>query len=371
MADENEQQRILKAQQDAKRAETQSFIKKTFADPEFRKLSGVDKIRVMEQYDPEFAAIPEVGDKARVVQSYMYQIPTGMPSTGSAWKDFAQGITAAALQPVYYGGDIIRAGVENAAGKMGISPEAVRKAGWGRRTDEEKLIEQYMVTPPPTKAGKAGEIVEPILELMLMPEVEATKVPKLLKGGQQLLRAGKPVLRETLTSVAKRSATEAVKMGAQSALHGDDPVTGAAIGGAIPIVGHTLNSLVKPEIQRSAEWLYNRALNPTKAVTKAETQEVVPELLTKRYWKTTWPRLHEDVKAKTFAAGKKVEEVENKIVKDYDQTYVATGRSRWALRGEMAADRTVACGMKGSSGSRRCGCAEICASIPRLGSPNT
>ena len=140
MADEalrekQEQEKLAKARDQAKRDEMAGWIRRTFSDPEFRALDSKDKISIMEQADPEFQSIPDMADKARVVQSYLYQVPKGMPSTGSAWRDFAESFVGAAMQPVYYGGELVRRGEQKLFGKTGEKLEEMAERGTVYRAD--------------------------------------------------------------------------------------------------------------------------------------------------------------------------------------------------------------------------------------------
>src|SRR5262249_30654003 len=78
----------------------------------------------------------------------------------------------------------------------------------------------------------------------------------------------------------------------------------------------------------SARWLYNRALNPTKQVTKAEAQEVVPELLQRKFWASTFPRLQTKVEENLKNAEANLTQAEDQAVRDLENTYIPTGRYR-------------------------------------------
>jgi len=339
MADEalrekQEQEKLAKARDQAKRDEMAGWIRRTFSDPEFRALDSKDKISIMEQADPEFQSIPDMADKARVVQSYLYQVPKGMPSTGSAWRDFAESFVGAAMQPVYYGGELVRRGEQKLFGKTG---EKLEEMGVPKGMVEfmgleghplERPETQYFLRPTESFAGKAGAIAEPIVELALAPELKATKVPKLLKSGQALMRAGKPVLRETLPSFLARSATEGVKLGVQAGLHGDKPVPGAILGASMPMAGWMVNKIVAPSLAGSARWLYNRALNPTTKITKGETAEVVPELLERHFWRATFPRLKDAAEENLANAEQGVGQAEAAAIRRSQRTYTTTGYYR-------------------------------------------
>jgi hypothetical protein len=163
-------------------------------------------------------------------------------------------------------------------------------------------------------------MAEPVLETFAMPEMKATESPRLLKTGETALR-------ETLPSLGKRVAFEGAKMGAQSALHGDDPTIGAVLGATGPALGALLQRAA-PSVKGSAAWLYEKALNPTTKVTKTEAKNVVPELLEKKFWATTFPRLQGQAEAELAQAETQLESAFDKSLEESKNTFTATGRYR-------------------------------------------
>jgi len=57
-------------------------LKKIYADPDFRQLAGVEKIKVLDAVDPDFAGLP-IAEKTTAMQQLLYQVPA--EERGSFW----------------------------------------------------------------------------------------------------------------------------------------------------------------------------------------------------------------------------------------------------------------------------------------------
>jgi hypothetical protein len=195
--------------------------------------------------------------------------------------DLAAGLGAEAMKPIVYGGDLIR-----------------RATGQKRIINEPDV--QGLMTPPPTAAGRAGSMIEPLLELFLAPELKApqaaTATRAAVKGFPLWLRA----------------TTEAMKMGVQAKLHGEDPNSAMILGAASPVVGAGLRAIGRG-MSDSAKALYERSLNPTRIITKAETDKVVPELMDKKYWASTFPRYVKQTEEQLTKAAANLKAAWNKV----------------------------------------------------------
>lgn len=181
------------------------------------------------------------------------------PKTMGKPLDVLEGLGASALQPIIYGGDIIR-----------------RMTGQKRVINEPDV--QRLITPPQTTAGSIGAGVEQLAEFALMPELKAGRAPLLARSG-----------------------IEAAKLGTQAALHGESVPAGMVAGAMGPAIGSALRVAAKG-MSAGAEHLYQQALNPTKLITKGETQKVVPELLDRGFWASTFPRYVEQTQNKLASA---------------------------------------------------------------------
>ena len=249
------------------------------------------------------AAYDELGKRMNkpAEPSGWQQFTGGLKAGAQFVSDIGMGINAEVNKMVFTGGDLIR-----------------RATGQNRVINEPDV--QRNMTPPDTLGGKLGAMAEPVLETMAMPEMKATEAPRLLKTGET-------VLRETLPSLGKRAAFEGAKMGTQSAFHGDDPTIGAVLGAAGPALGALLQRAA-PAVKGSAAWLYEKALNPTTKVTKTEARNVVPELLEKKFWATTFPRLQGQAEAELAQAETQLESAFDKSLEESKNTFTATGRYR-------------------------------------------
>src|SRR5215475_1443494 len=289
-------------------------LKTVFANPDFRRANYFDKERYLATINKDFRDMDKE-ERFKFVRDAMVATPMrpaprnaferfgeAVNPAGQAIEDVFAGIGAKALEPGFRLADYVRT-------KVTGKPSALQNPD----------IRKY-ITPPSSIPGKIGALSEPLMELYAMPTISAAKLPKMLKTGEE-------VFRETLPSMAMRSAFEGAKMGSQAYLHGDDPTIATALGSAAPLVGNMIQRAA-PSVGSAARWLYEKALDPTKEITKGETQKVVPELLTRRFWAATFPRLQEQSHESLDKAEQDLEKAYDLAFKEAEDTYLPSGRYR-------------------------------------------
>jgi len=171
--------------------------------------------------------------------------------------------------------------------------------GTGKLLGYDSPYLKELATPPDTAMGKTGKYLEQGAEY-LVPGMGAARGAALLRNAPRVAQ------------IAGRAGMEAVGAGATAALQsGGDPeaVRNAALlgGGASAVVGAA--PMVAPALREAAVTQYGRFLNPTKEKFKRTAQRVIPELIQRREWTMSMPRLLNRAQDRMRFFGQQIDDV--------------------------------------------------------------
>lgn len=197
-----------------------------------------------------------------------------------AVKDLLAGVGSGVLSTIFHGGDLVR-----------------------RMTGQERIIDtpevQAAITAPQTPMGQAGKFIEQSAEY-LIPGAGAARGAALLRNAPRAAQ----ILGRAGLEAAGAAGTAALQSGGDPETIRNAAISGGVVGGATAAA-----PMAVPLLREAAVRQYSRVLNPTKEKTKAITQRIVPELIERREWAATLPRLLNRAQDRMRYFGQQIDDV--------------------------------------------------------------